>query len=79
MSFQDVSMGIDPFRLVHSLELLIVGIISVVLEWTFVVVQKCQRIVVIHVTDIVNHGLERERNKVLKKARENNCDTLFSC
>jgi hypothetical protein len=56
-----------------------VGIISVVLEWTFVVVQKCQRIVVIHVTDIVNHGLERERNKVLKKARENNCDTLFSC
>jgi hypothetical protein len=58
LSFQDVSMGIDPFRLVHSLELLIVGIISVVLEWTFVVVQKCQRIVVIHVTDIVNHGLE---------------------
>jgi hypothetical protein len=53
LSFQDVSMGIDPFRLVHSLELLIVGIISVVLEWTFVVVQKCQRIVVIHVTDIV--------------------------
>lgn len=57
-------MGIDPFPLIHNLELWIVGIISDVLEWTFVVVQKCQRIVAIHVTDIVNHDLEREKNKV---------------
>jgi len=57
-------MGIDPFHLVHHLDFWIVGIISVVLEWTFAVAQKCQRIVVIHVTDIVNQDLERERNKI---------------